>query len=318
MAQNGGNAGNAAAGANWGGLLIADRTDLPFITVNPPDVGDARVASSAAPFTPYVFQNSKVDAPAAAWQALAEFTLVTTTAWQTLNPVTFSGSTGLVVSDDNPHNTVTVTHLSNGGYSFAPTAGGSSADWELDSLRTAFIDERPDSLGEIVAQADEFFTYFMDLLSFNPVSHPATTKVMHAANLIGLFAVHYWKNIYRRVRPAQLYPGLLPPVATPGYASFPSGHATQAQLIYHCLSSVLPGYGTANSLEAVSEIVLAALATRIARNREIAGLHYPTDSVAGRALADGIFTIFLLNPPAAMPTYNSYYQLAKAEWTTAP
>src|SRR5581483_8955452 len=103
MAQNGGNAGNTTAGANWGGLLIADRTDLPFITVNPPDVDTARVAStgSAAPFDPYVFQNSKVEAPAAAWQVLAEFTLVTSTQWQSLNPVTFSGTTGIVVSDDN-------------------------------------------------------------------------------------------------------------------------------------------------------------------------------------------------------------------------
>ncbi len=33
---------------------------------------------------------------------------------------------------------------------------------------------------------------------------------------------------------------------------------------------------------------LEALATRIARNREIAGLHYPSDSAAGKKLANDI------------------------------
>jgi hypothetical protein len=50
---------------------------------------------------------------------------------------------------------------------------------------------------------------------------------------------------------------------------------------------VLNGVVTAGDLAVISSN-LRTLATRIARNREIAGLHYPSDSNHGRALAGTI------------------------------
>jgi membrane-associated phospholipid phosphatase len=147
---------------------------------------------------------------------------------------------------------------------------------------------------------------------------------MQAASLTGLFACQYWKNQYKRVRPAQLFPGLLPPIATPGHASFPSGHATQARLVFRCLLSVLPtapfagtGTGTA-SLARMFGFAGEQLAQRIARNREIAGLHYPSDSRGGQLLADKLFDN-ILKPAAApsssaMPVYKGLVAAAKKEW----
>jgi membrane-associated phospholipid phosphatase len=61
---------------------------------------------------------------------------------------------------------------------------------------------------------------------------------------------------------------------------------------------------------------LTELARRIARNREIAGLHYPTDAVGGQTLAAGLFSSLLSNattPPVA--SYGVALAAAKAEWT---
>jgi membrane-associated phospholipid phosphatase len=102
----------------------------------------------------------------------------------------------------------------------------------------------------------------------------------------------------------------MPPIQVPGHASYPSGHATQSQLIAECVKLALPAPAT-NPLTAALSADLDALATRIARNREIAGLHYPSDSDAGRSLAAGI--VPLLNS-AAVPTFTAALAAAQGEW----
>jgi membrane-associated phospholipid phosphatase len=83
----------------------------------------------------------------------------------------------------------------------------------------------------------------------------------------------------------------MPPVPVPGHSSYPSGHATQARLIALCMTYVLglvrPAL-PAGDIAAITE-TLAALARRVARNREIAGLHFPSDSQAGQKLAEAAF-----------------------------
>jgi membrane-associated phospholipid phosphatase len=181
-------------------------------------------------------------------------------------------------------------------------------DAEINTLVTAALNERPDSLGEIVSQADEFLSYFMALLAITPSSYPATCRVMAIASLTGLFAVMHFKGIANRPRPSHVCPALMPPIQVPGHASYPSGHATQAHLIAKCVQLVLPA---ADAMTAPLTADLDALAARIARNREIAGLHYPTDSAAGLVLATGI--VPLLNS-AAVPTFTTALTAAQGEW----
>src|SRR5262249_57034663 len=101
---------------------------------------------------------------------------------------------------------------------------------------------------------------------------------------------------------------LLPPIQVPGHASYPSGHSTQAHLIAQCVQLALPAAGP---LTAALSADLDALAVRIARNREIAGLHYPSDSAAGLVLATGI--VPLLNS-AAVPAFTTALAAAQGEW----
>jgi len=63
---------------------------------------------------------------------------------------------------------------------------------------------------------------------------------------------------------------------------------------------------------------LKTLARRIRRNREIAGLHYQSDSIAGKALAESIL-LLLRNLRNLAPNGWYMYALtaAQAEWNPA-
>jgi membrane-associated phospholipid phosphatase len=152
-------------------------------------------------------------------------------------------------------------------------------------------DERAAALGEILTQDAEFITAYMEALAMNPGSHPQTFRILHIASLLASYAALYYKHVFRRPRPSWECPALLPPIPVPGHSAYPSGHATQAHLMTACMEHVLaivtPALPSAETT-AVAE-TLKALARRVARNREIAGLHYPSDSAAGAALAAAVF-----------------------------
>jgi membrane-associated phospholipid phosphatase len=191
------------------------------------------------------------------------------------------------------------------------TINAASTTAELNLLVNAARDERPPAMGEILSQDVEFITDFMGLLTITPGSHPNTYRVLHAASLIGSYAVLYYKGLRGRPRPSQLRPALLPPIPVPGHASWPSGHATQAWLMMLSIEYVLDGVVTAADLQAISSN-LRTLATRVARNREIAGLHYPSDSAHGQTIATTIAP-FLTNM-AAGTWFKKAVTDARGEW----
>jgi hypothetical protein len=185
----------------------------------------------------------------------------------------------------------------------ASPGGGTYQAAELAALVAAARDERADALGEILAQDAEFITAFMSALHIAPGSHPRTFRVLHIGSLVGSYSALYLKDQFDRPRPSWEVPALFPPVPVPGHSSFPSGHATQAHLMAKCMEQVFVQASMgANDKAALTE-VLFALAKRVARNREIAGLHYRSDSDAGVKVAASAFsTLCRLNPnPQAPP-----------------
>lgn len=194
---------------------------------------------------------------------------------------------------------------------------------ELDKLADYARFERADALAEILAQKDEFISEFMGLLVITPSSHPNTYRIMHVANLFAAFTVMHFKTQYKRLRPSQLLPRLRPPTQVPGHASYPSGHSTQAHLIAHCVTAVLPSAMVSNGLPSL-KFDIFGLADRIARNRELAGLHYPSDTEGGKKLASKIFDMIQAdkvkpepreNGQQVMPSYAMAFQSAQDEWT---
>lgn len=106
-----------------------------------------------------------------------------------------------------------------------------------------------------------------------------------------------WK--FDRVRPSYLDPTLTTAFPVPEHPAYPSGHSTQAHLIAGILSILDPDNTDAYFRDAV----------RIARNREIAGVHYPSDGAAGAALAVQLLPLYL-----ATERGQELLEAARTEW----
>jgi membrane-associated phospholipid phosphatase len=153
---------------------------------------------------------------------------------------------------------------------------------------------------------------------------------LQGALRIAQFAAMFYKDIYQRARPSQLWPELMPPLVIPGHASFPSAHATEAYFISFWLERIAGPVAAAPGLPAGANVVPSAisapavpngiesptrrLAQRIARNREVLGLHYPSDSEAGRLLAANLFNT-ITGAPASYPKLINLLNAAVTEWT---
>lgn len=141
-------------------------------------------------------------------------------------------------------------------------------------------------MAEIFAQADDFSPYWANMLMVTPGSRPKTWLMITAMMLIGTMVSMKYKYEFSASRPVQVYPALMPVIQTPGHPSFPSGHALQCYLIADCLKRANPALGQAAE----------SLAERIARNREIAGVHFPRDRHGSRLIATDLQRVLYDGP----------------------
>jgi hypothetical protein len=187
---------------------------------------------------------------------------------------------------------------------------------EIEYLRSLMENDRAGYMAEIVAQHDNAPFYWITLLGMTDGSKPATLKLMQMAMRIGEMTAIFYKEKYSRVRPSAICPGLAPPFGPPGHPAFPSGHSLQAWLItYSLMEATRPAQGQPS----IFKEQLKWLAKRVATNRERAGLHYPSDSLAGRYLAQQIFdTMLKVNHNNLYTIFYRALQDAKAEWPTCP
>jgi acid phosphatase (class A) len=106
--------------------------------------------------------------------------------------------------------------------------------------------------------------------------------------------VDEFKRNFRRPRPwiefgAELQPLLMPPHwLYPGQPAYPAGHATVAWVV----ADLFGEYGTP-----AQKAKLKAAATQVALNRVIAGVHYPSDSEAGKKLAAQLVKVMRAKNP---------------------
>jgi acid phosphatase (class A) len=107
------------------------------------------------------------------------------------------------------------------------------------------------------------------------------------------------KKEFNRVRPSALDTSLDTAIEVPGHPAYPSGHSTEI----HFIAYVFGELALARKEEFVDR------ADQIAKNREVAGLHYPSDTAAGILLARQIFADLMKDPK-----FNTLLAAAKKEW----
>lgn len=115
----------------------------------------------------------------------------------------------------------------------------------------------------------------------SPIEKLASVTIRECV-IIALF----YKAKYDRVRPSFLAKDLQPSIEVPLHPAYPSGHATQSFCLANLLTELFPDQASD----------LAQTAKEISVNREIAGVHYPSDTEAGQIIAQKIWQRLRLKP----------------------
>ena len=108
---------------------------------------------------------------------------------------------------------------------------------------------------------------------------PATKALLDAVYHDVSVAVFTLKQQFDRVRPSYLEPELELQMPNPGHPAYPSGHSTCAHTMALVLSDLVPERKAAMWQDAGG----------VAFRREVAGVHYASDTAAGQELARQIY-----------------------------
>jgi hypothetical protein len=182
---------------------------------------------------------------------------------------------------------------------------------QMPELRTA-MDLRADRLPEILAQQGDMLSFFGAQQVLNNDRRRRTMTLLGAAYGAVVSQEMRIKYFCSIPRPIDLSPQIQPVIQTPGHSSYPSGHATEAFAFATILAAlrlsqdpsakaagIIPTLlGKLNSaLEgptaADPDMMLFRLASRIADNRTVAGVHFPVDSAHGALLGFGTGLVFV-------------------------
>lgn len=145
---------------------------------------------------------------------------------------------------------------------------------ELHYLRQLVGARTPAQETLIRAEADDPSLYFLTNFGFDPEDYPATVRLIEATlHDVGYFILREkWR--LQRARPIQLDPLLPLVIPTPPHSAYPSGHGGVAWAEALVLGRLAPQYAPA----------WLRYAQAIGHRRELAGVHYPSDTRAGQAL----------------------------------
>lgn len=97
------------------------------------------------------------------------------------------------------------------------------------------------------------------------------------------------KRRFARPRPSTVRPELGTTIPDPPHPAYPSGHSTQIHTLAGVLTSIRPSCGEAYRI----------FAAGVAFRREIAGVHFPSDTRAGELIAASLLPRLLSHPELA-------------------
>ena len=108
------------------------------------------------------------------------------------------------------------------------------------------------------------------------------------------------KRRFARARPTQIRPRIGAVIPIPPHPAYPSGHSTQIHTVSGLLEVMYPACAEAYRL----------FAAGVAFRREIAGVHFPSDTRAGELLAHTLVSHLIAHPTLSAPFLAGSEQLA--------
>jgi hypothetical protein len=140
-----------------------------------------------------------------------------------------------------------------------------------------------DRLSEIQAQIQPPLAFWSAVLPLQPELMPRTMELILLTLSLCRWVQQRFKHALAVPRPHRVNLAVFPAILTPSHGSLPSGHATEAFAVAEVLSALLCHPFPERKIDGLPAVLLT-LAARIADNREIAGVHYQVDTLAGRLL----------------------------------
>jgi len=165
---------------------------------------------------------------------------------------------------------------------------------ELDRLELIYAplrDERARHLIALEAEAGATELLWRYGLIPSKGEAPALWSVLDAAASEVTWFVLREKRTHARARPTQVRPGLGSVIPVPAHPSYPSGHAAQIIALTEILGRVVPDCSP----------TYRRIAAGVAIRREIAGVHFPSDTLAGAQLADRVVDQLLRDGRVIIP-----------------
>ncbi|MGI9510239.1 MAG: phosphatase PAP2 family protein [Geminicoccaceae bacterium] len=158
-----------------------------------------------------------------------------------------------------------------------------------------YADLRSDRTAEILAQLNAPTAYFSSIVALDNSRFPKTLELLNATLRLAYSVVIQIKHGLACRRPHEYSPQIQPMIPVPQHGAFPSGHATEgfiaAYVFWMLLRAVRDQATSPTSPSGATQYAdvtwgtqFMRLASRIAINRTVAGVHFPADSAAGALL----------------------------------
>jgi len=182
-------------------------------------------------------------------------------------------------------------YLAPDNFDFKALLGGPPADdsqehkEEVNLLLTLQANRTPQEIARCQSEVDVTAFAFSTVLGswFKAKNLPLTAALMSEVNKQAKIPLNAAKETWNRVRPMLADPRIHPCVVLEKTPSYPSGHATRGILWATLLAEIFPDQREA----------LMARGKQIGDDRFLAGMHYPSDVVAGQKLGAEIARRFL-------------------------